>query len=112
MTKGVTLFMKKIELFKDVTINTKQEEYLELLKNSVRIERIVSNGQSSPKDFWYEQDESEFVVILKGDAILEFEDEQLVLNEGDAVNIPAFKRHRVKYTNQSEPTIWLAVFYK
>ncbi len=105
--------MEKIEFFKNVTINTKNEEFVEILKNDVlRIERIVSAGQISPKEFWYEQDESEFVIVLKGNAILEFEDRQMVLNEGDAVNIPAFKKHRVKYTSQSEPTIWLAVFYK
>jgi len=36
----------------------------------------------------------------------------MILNEGNAVNIPAFKKHRVKQTSQEEPTIWLAVFYK
>src|SRR5262245_21279157 len=31
----------------------------------VRIERIISYGQSSPKDFWYDQPQHEWVLVLK-----------------------------------------------
>src|SRR5262245_56175375 len=32
----------------------------------VRIERIVSHGHASPADFWYEQAQAEWVIVLKG----------------------------------------------
>lgn len=105
--------MKKISLYENIALDFEVEKFTEIFKNSViKIEKIVSNGQKSPKNFWYEQEESEFVLPLKGSATLEFEDKCIFLDEGDAVNIPAFKRHRVKETSKKEPTIWLAVFYK
>jgi cupin 2 domain-containing protein len=78
----------------------------------VRIERIVSHGQVSPAGFWYDQPESEFVVVLAGAARLRFEgDEPFDLAPGDYVNIAAHCRHRVEWTAPDETTIWLAVFY-
>src|SRR5205823_4340700 len=41
----------------------------------LRIERIVSLGQTSPPGFWYDQDEAEWVVLLAGAARLRFADE-------------------------------------
>jgi cupin 2 domain-containing protein len=103
--------MKK-NVFENIIIDKKQEQFFELLKSdNIRIEKIVSNGQSSPINFWYEQKENEFVLLLKGSAILEYEEKEVNLKEGDFVNIKAFTKHRVKYTNKDEPTIWLAVFY-
>ena len=78
---------------------------------SVRIERIVSKGHSSETDFWYDQSENEFVMVLEGHAIIEFEDHQVELKKGDYIDIKAHVKHRVKYTSTNEPTIWLAVFY-
>ena len=99
-------------VFENIIIDKKQEQFFELVKSdNIRIEKIVSNGQSSPIDFWYEQKENEFVLILKGNAVLEYKNSELILNEGDYINIPAFTKHRVKYTNKDEPTIWLAIFY-
>lgn len=89
------------------------EELFTTLINSaeVRIERIVSHGHVSPKNFWYDQDLHEWVIVLKGSARLEFEDAFLEMKPGDFVNIPAHKKHRVEWTTPDEPTIWLAVFY-
>jgi len=102
----------KNNIFENIIIDKKQEQFFELIKNdNIKIEKIVSNGQSSPINFWYEQKENEFVLILKGNAILEYEDKEVILKEGDFVNIKAFTKHRVKYTNKDEPTIWLAIFY-
>ena len=99
-------------IFENIIIDKNKEQFFDLLKNdNIKIERIVSNGQCSPINFWYEQEKSEFVLILKGNAILEFEDEEIELKEGDYININAFTKHRVKYTNKDEPTIWLAIFY-
>ncbi|WP_419771068.1 MAG: cupin domain-containing protein [Candidatus Marinarcus sp.] len=105
--------MDKISFYNNILVDKKSENFSEIFKNEViRIEKIVSNGQKSPENFWYEQHESEFVLVLKGKALLEFENETLELNEGEAVNIPAFTKHRVKYTHLNEPTIWLAIFYQ
>lgn len=81
-------------------------------RGDVRIERIVSTGQSSPPDFWYDQAESEFVVLLSGAATLQFEGDAapLQLTPGSYVAIPPHRRHRVEATQADPPTIWLAVF--
>jgi cupin 2 domain-containing protein len=80
----------------------------------LRIERIVSFGQASPSSFWYDQDESEWVLLLAGAARLRFEDESEVrlLGPGDWVEIAAHRRHRVDWTQPDQPTVWLAVFYR
>ena len=79
----------------------------------VRIERIVSRGHCSPPDFWYDQPEHEWVMVIKGEATLRFQqgDRLLHLSEGDYVNIPAHEKHRVEATANHLETIWLAVFY-
>jgi cupin 2 domain-containing protein len=77
----------------------------------VRIERIVSNGQASPRDFWYDQNQDEFVVVLKGAARLRFDNGVVNMTPGSFLNIPAHQRHRVDWTTPDEPTIWLAIHY-
>jgi cupin 2 domain-containing protein len=77
----------------------------------VRIERIISHGHASPEGFWYDQDQHEWVVVLKGAARLQFENRMVEMKSGDFINIPAHRRHRVEWTTPDEPTIWLAVFY-
>jgi cupin 2 domain-containing protein len=91
------------------------EELTEVLANSshVRIERIVSTGQASPEGFWYDQDEDEWVVVLKGEAKLIFQDDgrQMHMKPGDHINIPAHCKHKILWTTPDEPTVWLAVFF-
>jgi cupin 2 domain-containing protein len=78
----------------------------------LRIERIVSLGHASPEGFWYDQEASEWVLLLEGAARLRFEGEEPIeLRPGAFVNIPARRRHRVDWTTPGEPTIWLAVHY-
>ncbi len=78
-----------------------------------RVERIVSAGQASAEGFWYDQESSEWVLVLRGSAGLRFEDpdEVVVMKPGDWINIPAHKKHRVEWTDPDEQTIWLAVHY-
>ena len=78
----------------------------------VRIERIVSQGHASPKDFWYDQDWHEWVLVLQGAARVRFEDVVVELNPGDFINIPAHRRHRVDWTDPAQKTIWLAIHYQ
>ncbi|WP_206999066.1 cupin domain-containing protein [Trinickia mobilis] len=90
------------------------ETFDELLSRpGVRIERIVSGGQGSPPGFWYCQPGGEWVVVLAGAAglLLEGEPKERVLRAGDFVDIPANCRHRVEWTDDDMPTIWLAVHY-
>lgn len=77
----------------------------------VRIERIVSHGHASPADFWYDQPQHEWVIVLKGAARLQFEDVMVEMKPGDYINIPAYKKHRVDWTTPDEPTVWLGVRY-
>ena len=92
------------------------DELIETLvaADRVRIERIVSRGQASPEGFWYDQEENEFVLVLRGSAGLrmEGEDTPRVLTPGDYALIPAHARHRVEWTDPSGATIWLAVHYR
>jgi len=99
-------------LFADFPSNLPDELVTTLLKaDDVRIERIVSHGQASPEGFWYDQDQHEWVIVLKGAARLRFEDGEVEMKPGDFIDIPAHKKHRVEWTTPDEPTIWLAVHY-
>jgi cupin 2 domain-containing protein len=91
------------------------EETLEdiLSGNRFRMERIISNGHASPDGFWYDQDRSEWVLVLKGRAGLMFEGtgDIIEMNPGDYIHIPAHCRHRVAWTDMTRKTIWLAIHY-
>ena len=104
--------IEKYNIFDEIPIDKNEEIFFEIFKNeSIKVEKIVSNGQKSPENFWYEQEKSEFILLLEGFAILEFEDKQVELVKGDCLNIEAFQKHRVKFTSLDEPTVWFAVFY-
>ena len=104
--------VEKYNIFVQIIVDKSEEIFFEIFKNeSIKVEKIVSNGQNSPENFWYEQEKSEFILLLEGFAILEFEDKQVELVKGDCLNIEAFQKHRVKFTSLDEPTVWFAVFY-
>jgi cupin 2 domain-containing protein len=101
-------------LFTDLPGRLPDELVTTLLETAgVRIERIVSNGHASPEDFWYDQEQDEWVMVLRGAARLRIKDEEppVEMKPGAFVNIPAHTKHRVEWTAQDEPTIWLAVYY-
>jgi len=103
-------------LLENIIVDKSKEEFLDILKHeNVRIERIVSNGQTSPKDFWYDQEENEFVLLIQGEATLHLKENENIkevqLKANDFIDIKAHTKHRVEYTSKDEPTIWLAVFY-
>jgi cupin 2 domain-containing protein len=81
---------------------------------ALRIERIVSLGQTSPPGFWYDQPQAEWVLLLAGAARLRFADEPepRLLGPGDWVEIAPHRRHRIDWTDPAQPTVWLAVFYR
>ena len=84
-----------------------------LARPGLRIERIVSTGQASPEEFWYEQADAEWVVLLAGDALLRFEDEGEArrMHAGDWIFIEPGRRHRVDWTTAATPSVWLAVHH-
>jgi len=87
------------------------EQFRTLLQTrSFRLEQIVSHGQSSPEDFWYDQSETEWVALFRGKAVLEFEDDEMLsLKAGDALVIAPHRKHRVKFC--SHDAIWLALHF-
>ncbi len=92
------------------------EELIEKLVETpvVRIERIVSTGHATPESFWYDQEDREWVILLRGAARLTFEEDgnTVELNPGDYVDIAPHRKHRVEWTSPDEPTVWLAVFFR
>ena len=97
----------------DLPVVPEAAERLEILlaQLGLRIERIVSNGQASPPGFWYEQAETEWVLLVSGEALLRFENETEArrLRPGDWLCIEPLRRHRVEWTAADAPTVWLAV---
>jgi cupin 2 domain-containing protein len=91
----------------------KDEIFEDILKSKeFRIERIISNGQSTPDGEWYDQEQNEWVILLKGSACLTLENnDKIVLNEGDYINLPAHFKHRVEWTDKNQTSIWLAIHY-
>ena len=48
-----------------------EELFTPLLEHeNLRIERIVSKGQTTPPGQWYDQDQDEWVILLQGQATL------------------------------------------
>ena len=104
--------IQSANLFTELPSNLPEELIDKLvIAPEVRIERIVSTGHASPLEFWYNQAESEWVVVLQGEATLAFEDKTQILNPGDHILIPPHRKHRVDSTSLTEPTVWLAVFF-
>jgi cupin 2 domain-containing protein len=100
-------------LFDHLPLPAAEEEFTGLLsRQGVRIERIVSNGHSTPDETPYDQDHDEWVLLLRGAAGLWIDgDGTRDLRPGDHVLIPAHRLHRVTWTAESEPTIWLAIHF-
>ena len=99
-------------LFSDIPDNSQEELFTTLLEHpGCRIERIISYGQVSPEDFWYDQAWDEWVLLIQGSAELELIDRQVSLSPGDHILITSGQKHRVSKTDPDQPTIWLAVHF-
>ncbi|CAG1769687.1 hypothetical protein BAC3_00473 [uncultured bacterium] len=103
--------MTKItNLFTDIPEYLPNELFTPLLQqNDIVIERIVSQGHSTPDNQWYDQEQDEWVIVLQGQAILVYENTRQLLNIGDYVLIPAHTKHRVEWTDPEQNTVWLAI---
>ncbi|WP_018953297.1 cupin domain-containing protein [Thioalkalivibrio sulfidiphilus] len=84
-----------------------------LVHRGLRIERIVSRGHVSPPDHWYQQGWDEWVLLIQGEAELEYRDPSARrrLVPGDWLLIPAGIAHRVSWTTPDENTLWLALHW-
>lgn len=111
--------MKVANLFRSIPPDL-PEELVEVLaegKGHLRIVRLVSQGHASPDGFWYDQEENEWVVLLKGSAVMSFENpvsgevDAIPLAPGDWIEIPAHAKHRVESTSPEDNTVWLAVHW-
>ena len=89
------------------------KELIEVLLQSenIKVERIVSKGHTSPETGWYDQLQNEWVVIIKGEALITFENKEISLKEGSYINITAHTKHKVSWTHPQLETIWLAIHY-
>jgi cupin 2 domain-containing protein len=103
-------------IFSDIPFDL-PEEFAEKIAGcpvkGTAIERIISRGHASPPGFWYDQEKTEFVILLKGKAALLFKDQEQILEmlPGDYIEIPPHALHRVEWTAEEEDTVWLTFFY-
>jgi cupin 2 domain-containing protein len=100
-------------IFQSIPNNVDSEIFDVIIKSdSIRVERILSKGQSSPESGWHDQEENEWVIVLQGSGTIVFENEnELTLEKGDFINIPSRQKHKVIWTEPDVVTIWLAIFY-
>ncbi|MCX6231227.1 MAG: cupin domain-containing protein [Bacteroidetes bacterium] len=92
-----------------------ENERIEVILNdeNIVIERIISYGNPTPEGYWYNQDKNEWVLLLSGEAKLEFKDKKTInLKAGDYLMINAHQEHRVVYTSKEPNCIWLAFHFK
>ncbi len=100
-------------IFENLPLGTETEIFENIFSDeNILIERIVSNGVSSPVNFWYNQTEDEWVLLLDGEAEIEFANESKKLKKGDFLFIPANQKHRVSYVSKQPNCIWLAIHFK
>ncbi|SGY87430.1 Phosphoribosylaminoimidazole carboxylase ATPase subunit [Moritella viscosa] len=100
-------------IFDSIPADLSSEVFEDLVSSEkVKIERIISKGHSSPDVGWYDQEQSEWVIVIAGSAIIDFDDKPSVtLKAGDYLNIPAHQKHKVAWTDPDVETVWLAVHY-
>lgn len=78
----------------------------------LKLERIISTGQITPENQWYNQAQNEWVVLIKGRANIVFEDQREVhLVAGDYLHIHKHQKHRVSWTDPNDTCVWLALHY-
>ena len=107
-------------LFADLPDASKSEVFETLLtRPGAVIERIVSHGQITPADAPFMQDHDEWVLLLSGAARMWIDGDgrdaqasEIALAPGDHALIPAGRRHRVIWTTEERPTVWLAVHFR
>ena len=99
---------------------------------NVKIEKIISTGQTTD---WQESNKNEFVILVQGNAEIEYYDNRicedknfktnenimknlkntndmkLQLGKGDIILIKKGERHRVSYTSKNPCCVWICIFF-
>lgn len=112
MSKGTKV--KSGNFFSDIPHQIDDEVFDTILAaDGFEIKRIISKGQKSPADYWYDQEKNEWVMVLKGAAKLKFKDHKRIVEmmPGNYIHIPAHCKHKLEWTDPDVETIWLAVYY-
>ncbi len=88
----------------------KEDEIIDILRESgdIKIERIISTGQVSD---WMVQEKREYVLLIQGNAVIEFNDKTVEMKSGDTLFIEKMERHRVAYTSENPCCIWFCVHF-
>ena len=103
--------LRPANLFAKLPAAKRAEVFTELfVRPGVRVERIVSGGQSTREDKPFVQDADEWVMLLSGSAAIRLEGyTEAALQPGDHLLIPGGTRHWVTRTDPDVPTVWLAI---
>ncbi len=98
-------------LFQAPAVVAPAEQLISLLQTPhLRLEQILSHGQPTAAGCWYDQARSEWVLLVRGTATLQFEaGASLALKAGDSLLLAAHVQHRVECC--SEDALWLALHY-
>ncbi len=92
--------------FDNLSVPAKGETFEELVRaGRVRIERITSSD--TPEHTEYIQEHDEWVLLMKGGAVLAMDGAEHRLAAGDYLFIPKRTKHHVIQTEAG--TVWLAV---
>jgi cupin 2 domain-containing protein len=81
---------------------------------SIKIDRITARGQVSPPGDFAPEPSNEFILLLKGQLILEYEgdDHKVTLEPGDFAHKGTDQRTRADYTSEEEETVWVKISYR
>ncbi len=90
-----------------------EERHLLQAGSNWRIELILSCAAKSKEGFWYDQNENEWIAVLRGSARLRLKDPDCFvdLGVGDYMHLDSNRLHRVERTDPYPGTIWLAIFW-
>ncbi len=96
-----------MNIFENKELPTLGNEFFSTLfeNKNVKVEHIISNSLKNGQ--WYEQKDTEWVMLLKGSAEIEFETHNVKLKKGDYLLIEPNQRHRVLST--SDNAHWIAL---
>lgn len=98
--------MNKGNLYSDALPPATGERFDTLVRHkNLMVERIVSSSTITPRE--YVQSQDEWVVLVKGEAIVRVGDQSVAMAPGDYLFLPAGMPHSVEHVSQA--AIWLAV---
>jgi len=101
-------------IFADLPRTKGKEVFNTLLKyEKIKIERIISFGEATKEGRWLKEKQNEWVILLKGKAILRFWGNKglLKLRTGDYCFIQKNLKHRVEWTDPGQRSVWLALHF-